>query len=97
MTGLHMAARGGHLLVLARLAALQFLDINKVDTWGYTPLDHSVDAEHWPCAVLLLSMGGICPMLLAIVLFSTIDLGYSNPRACIHRCIQHLHEYVIEP
>ena len=59
MTGLHMASRGGHLLVVARLASLQFLDINKIDTWGYTPLDHAVDAQQWTCAVLLLSMGGV--------------------------------------
>lgn len=59
MTGLHMASRGGHLLVLARLAGAHFLYINKVDTWGFTPLDHAVDTRHWPCAVLLLSMGGM--------------------------------------
>lgn len=59
MTGLHMASRGGHLLVLARLASLQFLDINKIDTWGYTPLDHAIDTHQWPCVVLLLSMGGV--------------------------------------
>jgi hypothetical protein len=54
-----MAARGGNVLVLARLASLQLgLDINKVDTWGFTPLDHAVDAEQWPCAALLLAMGG---------------------------------------
>jgi hypothetical protein len=54
-----MAARGGSVLVLARLASLQLgLDINKVDTWGYTPLDQAVDTEQWPCAALLLAMGG---------------------------------------
>lgn len=54
-----MAARSGNLLVLARMASLQFLDINKIDTWGYTPLDHAVDQKEWPCVVLLLSMGGV--------------------------------------
>lgn len=58
MTGIHMAAREGHLLVLARLSSVQFLDVNGIDTWGYTPLDHAVSARQWPCAVLLLSMGG---------------------------------------
>jgi hypothetical protein len=63
MTGLHMAARGGHVLVLARLASLQLgLDINTVDAWGFTPLDQAIATEQWPCATLLLALGGAIPL-----------------------------------
>jgi ankyrin repeat protein len=63
MTGLHMAASGGHVLVVSRLASLQLgLDINKVDTWGYTPLDQAIATEQWPCVTLLLALGGALPL-----------------------------------
>jgi hypothetical protein len=71
MTGIHMAAREGHLMVLARLASLQFLDVNMVDTWGYTPLDHSRSAVAVRSAAALL---GRCAPAFAVAVRSAAAL-----------------------
>jgi hypothetical protein len=70
-----MAARGGHVLVLSRLASLQVgLDINRVDTWGFTPLDQAIANEQWPCVTLLLALGGALP---ASCMHATHAMWYS--------------------
>lgn len=59
VTALHVAAGAGQPLTLYRLITCRAVDVNLTDTWGLTPLDYAVRAEHWPCATLLLSNAGM--------------------------------------
>lgn len=58
MSGLHLAAREGQALALSMLMTSTFINVNIADTWGQTPLDHAVECQQWPCAVLLIGQGG---------------------------------------
>jgi len=58
MSGLHVAARDGHVAFLFSICTLACENINPRDVWGQTPLDHAIMAKQWGCAVLLLSQGG---------------------------------------
>lgn len=59
VTALHVAAGAGQPLTLYRLVTCRAVDVNLIDAWGLTPLDHAVRAEHWSCAILLLSNAGM--------------------------------------
>lgn len=59
LTGLHISAGVGQSLALYKLITMQAADVNMVDVWGLTPLDHAVRGCKWACAVLLVSSGGV--------------------------------------
>ena len=63
LTGLHISAALGQPLALYKLITMQANDVNLVDVWGLTPLDHAVRNSKWACAVLLVSSGGVLLVL----------------------------------
>lgn len=63
LTGLHISAALGQPLALYKLITMQANDVNMVDVWGLTPLDHAVRNSKWACAVLLVSSGGVLLVL----------------------------------
>jgi hypothetical protein len=58
-SALHIAAYDGQVLALLHLASARVLNVNVTDQWDLTPLDYAIAASEWPCAVLLLSQGGV--------------------------------------
>jgi ankyrin repeat protein len=67
MNALHIAARNNQVLTLYKLIAEKCQDVNVVDLWGLTPLDHAVACGHYDCCLLLICQGGAAPTCIVAV------------------------------
>lgn len=81
MSALHIAARAGQVLALYKLIAEKCQDVNVVDLWGQTPLDHAVACDHLDCCLILICQGGATTYWLLWPLLPLCICGQSGKHA----------------